>query len=132
MTRPLILTGYLGKDPEIRQTQVRTIQGKRRNRVAQLYDRYEFTTRPRDFIVLSLATHDEHGVTTWHRLVAWNGDQLCYRNLRFAGKGDRIKVEVRPEAFRYTDDEGKERTLRQLIVLRFRVLKRKHIPPEIP
>lgn len=41
-------------------------------------------------------------------------------------------MEVRPEAFRYTDDEGKERTLRQLIVLRFRVLKRKHIPPEIP
>ena len=50
----------------------------------------------------------------------------------FAGKGDRVKVQVRPETFRYTDDDGNERKLRQLIVLRFRVLKRKHIAPEIP
>jgi single-stranded DNA-binding protein len=132
MTRPLILTGYLGKDPEIRQTQVRTIRGKRRNCVAQVYDRYEFTTRPRDFIVLSLATHDEHGVTTWHRLVAWNGDQLCHRNLRFAGKGDLVKVKARPETFKYKAPDGTDCELRQLIVLRFRVLKRKHLPPEIP
>jgi len=61
MKRPLILIGYLGKDPEIRQTRVRTYRGKRLNRVAQRYDRYEFTTRPRDFIVVSLATHDEKG-----------------------------------------------------------------------
>src|SRR5258708_165561 len=86
MTRPLILIGYLGKDPEIRQTRVRTYRGKRRNRVAECFDRYEFTTRPRDFIVVSLATHDDKGEATWHRLVAWNGDQLCHRNLRFAGK----------------------------------------------
>jgi len=132
MTRPLILFGFLGKDPEIRQTRVRTYRVKRLNRVAQCYDRYEFTTRPRNFIVVSLATHDANGETTWHRLVAWNGDQLCHRNLRFAGKGDRVKVQVRPETFRYTDDDGNERKLRQLIVLRFRVLKSKHIPPEIP
>src|SRR5258708_7469652 len=93
---------------------------------------YEFTTRPRDFIVVSLATHDDKGEATWHRLVAWNGDQLCHRNLRFAGKGDRVKVQVRRETFVYTDDDGTERKLRQLIVLRFRVLKRMHIPPEIP
>ena len=131
MIRPLILIGYLGKDPEIRQTQVRTYRGKRHNRVAECFERYEFTTRPRDFIVVSLATHDDQGETTWHRLVAWNGDQLCHRNLRFAGKGDRVKVQVRPETFRYKVD-GEERELRQLIVLRFRVLKRKHIAPEIP
>ena len=102
--------------------------------MAQRYDRYEFTTRPRDFIAGSLATQDDKGEITWHRLVAWNGDQICHRNLRFAGKGDRVKVQVRPETFRYTDDDGNERKLRQLIVLRFRVLKRnpKHIPPEIP
>ena len=40
-------------------------------------------------------------------------------------------MQVRPETFRFTDDDGNER-LRQLIVLRFRVLKSKHIPPEIP
>ncbi len=134
MTRSPILIGYLGKDPEIRQTQVRTIQGKRKNRVAQCFDRYEFTTRPRDFIVLSLATHDDHGVTTWHRLVVWNGDQLCHRNVRFAGQGDRVKVQVRPETFKYKAPDGSERELRQLIVLRFRVLKRnpKRLRPEIP
>jgi single-stranded DNA-binding protein len=132
MTRPLILIGYLGKDPEIRQTRVRTIQGMRKNPIAQVPDPYEYTTRPRDFIVVSLATHDDKGETTWHRLIAWNGDQLCHRNLRFAGKGDRVKVKVRPETFCYKDDKGNEHTLRQLIVLRFRVLQRKHIPPEIP
>ena len=50
----------------------------------------------------------------------------------FGGKGDLVKVKARPETFKYKAPDGTDCELRQLIVLRFRVLKRKHLPPEIP
>jgi hypothetical protein len=130
MTRPLILIGYLGKDPEIRQTRVRTIQGMRKNPIAQVPDPLRVQPAPSRFHRRLPRHPRRQGRTTLG--LRWNGDQLCHRNLRFAGKGDRVKVKVRPETFCYKDDDGHEHKLRQLIVLRFRVLQRKHIPPEIP
>jgi single-stranded DNA-binding protein len=131
MTRPLILTGYLGKDPETRQTQERVYEGSRKNPIAQVLDHYTGRTRSREYIVMSLATH-QGNQTAWYRLVVWSSDQICHRNIRFAGQGDLVKVQAWHEVYRFKADDGTEHEIRQHIVARFRVLKRKHVPPEIP
>src|ERR1700680_1736883 len=131
MTRPLILTGYLGKDPETRQTRERDYEGARHDTAAQVLDHYTGRTRSREYIVMSLATH-QGNQTTWYRLVVWSSDQICHRNIRFAGQGDKVKVQARYEVYRFKADDGTEHEMHQHIVERFRVLKRKHVPPEIP
>jgi single-stranded DNA-binding protein len=127
----LTLTGFLGKDPEIRQTKERTETRRRYNPVALCKDTFEVHIRARDYIVLSLAVHDGDQ-TTWHRLVVWNGDRLAYRNIRFAGKGDRVTVTGRTDTFTFNDAGGASRQIHQLVVEDFRVLRRKRLPPEVP
>jgi single-stranded DNA-binding protein len=133
MTRFRIYIGYLGQDPQIRHTRVRTVTTRRYNRVSETVETREFETRPRPYILLSLATHAQPGgPPTWHRLVVWNGDLLCHRNIRFLGKGDKIKVRARPETYRFEIAPGQHKLLHQLVVDRIRTLKRRHLPPEVP
>ncbi len=67
-----------------------------------------------------------------HRLVVWSSDQICHRNIGFLRQGDRVKVKGRPAVYRFATAEGPTRELRQIVVERMRVLKRRHRPPEIP
>jgi hypothetical protein len=73
-----------GAKPTDCHPQERTITARRLNRVARMYELYEYRTRSRDYLVLSLATHDR-GKTTWHRLVVWNAD-------RMGGRGAVLRV----------------------------------------
>jgi hypothetical protein len=83
----------LGQDPQEPTDELRTVTTRRYNRVSETVETREFETRPRPYILLSLATHAQPGgPPTWHRLVVWNGDLLCHRNIRFLGKGDKIQV----------------------------------------
>jgi single-stranded DNA-binding protein len=131
LLRPVVLVGYLGSDPEVRLTRERSYTATWYNAVADMDETYEGHTRAREFMVLSLYTHD-HGATQRHRLVVWSSDQLCHRNIRAMRQGDRVKVKGRPEIYKFHDGEGKPHELPQVVVERMRLLKRKHLPPQVP
>jgi hypothetical protein len=126
------LTGYLGRNPEMRSTAERTYEALFYNEVAEMHEPYQVHVPSREYLVLSLARH--HGAEAiWHRLVVWNGDQLCHRNIRFAGSGDLVEVVARPDSFK-VGEPGSERVIQQFVVQSFRTLRRssKRRPPEIP
>ena len=100
------LTGYLGRDPEFRNTRARIshrtltrserfvfLHGGRAHRDGD--DVYEETVEvethhsPRGYATLSIATHDRRGRTTWHRIIAWNTDRE-HRTLRWCRSGSRV------------------------------------------
>jgi hypothetical protein len=81
-------------------------------------------------MVLALYTHGNRQ-TQRHRLVVWSSDQICHRNIRFLRQGDLVKVKGRPEVYRFAA-QGVEHELRQIVVERIRVLRRRHRPPEFP
>ena len=146
MGQILTLTGYLGKDPQIRTTQPRTLSRTycRTERFyfehagRRSYDDYdvvedraevEFTTTPRTFAVLSLATHEWKAgkrTTTWHRIVAWSIDDLHF-GIRRLGKGDRVELTGHETSFKTAD--GRE--IQQIELVSFRLVSRK-LRPEIP
>jgi single-stranded DNA-binding protein len=128
--RRITLIGYLGKDREVRQTRERTRIATFHNIVAEMTEEYEVTIRPRDFVVLSLATH-EGPKTIWHRLVAWSPERNGLSNMRLARKGDKVEVTGRPETFTYPGADGLPRTIAQIVVERFRILRLK-APHEVP
>jgi single-stranded DNA-binding protein len=130
LNRTIILTGYLGNRPEIRLTQKRSFTATWENRVAEMSESYDGWTRPREFMVLSLYTHANRQ-TQRHRLVVWSSDQICHRNIAFLRQGDLVKVKGRPEVYRYAAG-GTTHELRQIVVERVRLLKRRDRPPEIP
>ena len=97
MSHPVTLTGYLGRDPQFRETKPRTIKSEIREerfifenggeRVWDEYDiveehaLYDIETTPRTYAVMSLAVHHwESGkrVTTWVRIVAWDADNAHF------------------------------------------------------
>jgi single-stranded DNA-binding protein len=131
LDRPIILTGYLGNRPEIRLTRERSFTASWYNRVAEMSESYDGRTRAREFMVLSLYTHWNRQ-TQRHRLVVWSSDQLCHRTIGFLRQGDLVKVQGRPEVYPFETGDGTSRELRQIIVERMRVLKRKNRSPEIP
>jgi single-stranded DNA-binding protein len=47
-------------------------------------------------------------------------------------QGDLVKVKGRPEVYRYAAADGTKHELRQIVVERVRLLKRRDRPPEIP
>jgi single-stranded DNA-binding protein len=131
----ITLTGYLGKDREVKTTATRTeirtyteynpvIDGEEEREV-------EITRGGREYLLLNLASHrgkDENRTTTWHTLVVWNPERLS--GTRLARKGDCVTVTGRPETYRYTDGNGEERTLHRFVVetFRFKSLKASKIP----
>ena len=63
--------------------------------------------------------------------MVWSSDQICHRNIGFLRQGDLVKVKGRPEVYTF-EAQGTKHELRQIVVERIRVLKRRNRPPEIP
>ena len=135
------LTGYLGQDREIRQTQERTyerwvpttfdlhLEDKVERDDVVLWDRGEHTVPSREYALLSLATHrfqDGAQVTTWHRIVAFNLDRHEHLPVRLCRKGDRVRITGRPSTFKTADG----RTIDQIELDRLEILRGK--APEVP
>jgi single-stranded DNA-binding protein len=116
------LTGYLGKDREDRQTKERTRIATYTNEIAEMTEEYEVTVRPRDYLVLSLATH-RNGQTTWNRLIVWSPERTGLSHVRLGRKGDLVKVTGRPESFRYTAADGTQREVSQIVVVSYKPLR---------
>ncbi len=141
MNDTLTLTGYLGKDPEIRETQERTYTRQtlppllifehaglrlpdRADDIAEEPAEYDVTVPSRAFAVLSLATHSWVGserITTWHRLVVWNVDRLEHLGVRIARKGSKVEISGRLTSFETRDGW----TLEQVELSSFRILQLK-------
>jgi len=135
------LTGYLGQDRQIRQTQERTyerwmpttfdlhLESKVERDDVVLWDRGEHTVPSREYALLSLATHrfrDGAQVTTWHRIVAFNLDRHEHLPVRLCRKGDRVRITGRPSTFKTADG----RTIDQIELDRLEILRGK--APEVP
>jgi len=130
------LTGYLGGDPETRSTQSRTETQLRFNPVAECHDEIEYTTRSRQYLRLSLATHrrDAQGEwqTTWHQLVLWSSDRLEHVNTRLARKGDKVTVTGYEQTYSYIDkDDGTEREITRIVITSLHRWRDKRTPPQM-
>ena len=141
MNDTITLTGYLGKDPEIRETQERTFTRQtpakplifehagsrtldRADDIAEEPLEYDVTTPARAFAVLSLATHNWVGkqqITTWHRIVVWNVDRLEHLGVRIARKGSKVEITGRLTSF----ETREGRALEQIDLSNFRILQLK-------
>jgi len=138
----ITLTGYLGRNRQIRETQERTVA--RRQPPTRLefhlgdFKRYEDvlfdsawhedTIPSREYAVLSLATHqwkDGKDTTIWYRVIVWNSHR-DHRNVRLCRKGDRVKITGRQSSFRTHDG----RSIPQIELVNLETLKTKS--PEIP
>ncbi len=146
MPLTVTLTGYLGKDPLRRATRPRTSTriitrkerfvfelGRRRitdeHDVLEYQDEITFTTTPRDYTVLSVASHHGRGrrrFTHWHRIIAWNTD-WSHRLLHLLAKGDQVEITGRPTSFEATDGN----LIHQLELLDLQILRRKTRPPQV-
>ena len=129
------LIGYLGRPAETRDTATRIVEYEYDNTVAEMVETFEYETRSREYAVFSVATHSGHGAsrtTTWNRCIVWNSDRLEHRGLRMARAGERVAVTGRWETYTYTDQDGTEHTLRQLVVQDFKVIGRKPAPQGDP
>ncbi len=141
MNDTLTLTGYLGKAPEIRETQERTYTRQtpaqslifehrgvrtpqRADDIAEEPAEYDVTVPSRTYAVFSIATHSWYGeqrITTWHRVVVWNVDRLEHLGVRIARKGSRVEVTGPRTSFETRDGL----TLEQIEASSFRILKLK-------
>lgn len=139
MKDTVTLTGYLGRDPEIRDTRERTLTRTDRpespvfvHRGVRVPDsehdicepaaEYDVTIPSREYAVLSLATHTWRGrerITTWHRLIVWNVFRLEFLGVRIARKGSKVQVTGRITV--WTTDDG--RAIKQLEVDELRLLE---------
>ncbi len=145
MSHTVTLTGYLGKDPQFRETKPRTIEsevrqerfifehgGKRTwvdNDIVQHHATYDFETTPRTFAVMSLAVHHwESGrrITNWERIVAWDADNAHF-GLRRLRKGDKVEIIGYRESFKATDGT----TIEQIVLSNFRMIRPRR-PEPIP
>ncbi|MCP3957372.1 MAG: hypothetical protein GY719_05930 [bacterium] len=141
MNDTITLTGYLGKDPEIRETQERTLTRQtpaprlifehaglrhpdRADDIAEEPAEYDVTVPARAYAVLSLATHNWAGrerITTWHRVVVWNVDRLEHLGVRIARKGSKVEITGQRTSFETRDGW----TLEQIELSSFRILQLK-------
>jgi single-stranded DNA-binding protein len=126
----ITVTGYLGKDPETRQTQERTCEVTHRNEIAEMDETYEVTIPPRDYLIASLCVNVTKTEKRWYSLKVWNSDRLEHRAFRLAHAGDLVEVTGYLETIYLRDGMAFE----QLIVQRYQRLRRssKHRAPEIP
>jgi hypothetical protein len=126
----ITVTGYLGKDPEMRDTKERTYEVTARNQVAEMDESYEVTVPARPYLVCSLCVNRSPTQKRWYNLKLWNSDRLEYRPIRLAHAGDLVTVTGYLETFPLPDGSLFE----QLIIQSFQRIRRssKHQPPEIP
>ena len=141
MQDTVTLTGYLGKDPEIRDTQEKTVtlterpalivfeyDGKtvldREDDLMEQPAEYDVTYPSREYGVLSLATHRWDGkrrITSWHRVIVWNVERMEHRGVRIARKGSKVEITGRKTTFNTSDG----RSLEQIELIRLRILELK-------
>ena len=139
------LTGYLGSDLEIRtlpersELRERTVREEAppahlARRYSYYYDQlpvlteeFEIRIPERSFGKLMLAVHRKvlgGWATEWHRLVIEKPESVAMQNVRLFGqKGNRVQVTGRVRKIRFTDREGQERCLTELVVTHFHLLE---------
>lgn len=129
-TQQITLTGFLGADPRILETRERIVEREAYNYLAGAVVPQDFLIPSRPFARISLATH-EGGRTTWHNIVAWNMDQgRRHFGVRIASKGDQVRVKAHWEERRWTDEQGTEHQVRQLVLDDLGFLRKK-VRPEL-
>jgi len=121
-TAPIRVTleGYIGRDREIRYARSRTIEHDACERSDAEFEYVippsSFTTRSKEYIVLSIATHHRtrrESFTKWHRLIVWNTDRAgILHPARLCRKGTKVRIIGRRETF--TTEDG--RIVEQIIV----------------
>ena len=123
-TRTLTLTGYLGRDAQIRLTTPREYRSTRYDPILDGEVVCEGETAVTEYARLSIAVHDGTGrrrTTSWYELRAWDLDHHPdERKIRTAFKGQRVAVQGFEQVHCYTDREGREREFRYLVVTGFR------------
>jgi len=125
------LTGWLGRDREVRYTQERTFEQEFHNELVEMDEVREVTISPREFLVLSLGVGKVGQRKKWHRLVIWSPEQQGLDYVHLARKGDLVRITGRRETFRFTAKDGKKIVIRQIVVKTFKVLKLK-VRQELP
>lgn len=60
--------------------------------------------------------------TTWHTVVVWESKAVSKETLKSIAKGDAVHVIGRIRNQRYTDSEGNERTMSEIIASEFEIL----------
>ncbi len=137
MNQTVTLTGYLGNDPVIGETEPRTWTRSTTNCCKlqlgdtvqpddfALLDGEEDVTAPaREYALLNLATHQQiagRRRTTWHRIVAWNVDRTEHRAVRLSRKGDQVRVTGRRTWFKTRHG----RTVQQIQLERLEIVRNK-------
>jgi single-stranded DNA-binding protein len=130
-TMATTLTGWLGRDREVRYTQKRTFEQEFHNELVEMDEVREVTISPREFLVLSLGVGKVGQKKSWHRLVIWSPEERGLDYVHLARKGDLVRITGRRETFRFTDKHGKKVVIRQIVVKTFKVLKLK-VRHEVP
>ncbi len=121
---PITLTGYLGRDREIRTTHQRTYTARYYDQVTEGWTESEITLATREYALLSVATR-EGRKTTWHRVICWNVERPGTSGVKLARRGDKVKITGRKEIFTWTDDSGEEQEIEQLILQDFQLIQPK-------
>ncbi|MDP9120131.1 MAG: single-stranded DNA-binding protein [Acidobacteriota bacterium] len=117
--KPVTLIGNLGKDRIERYTRARTYTAMVPDPIldGELVER-EFTTRPRPYLKLSLATHGR--TTTWHDLIVWSPDHSTPVQAAYlARKGDKVRVTGHFENFEFETEAGETRSGCHFVVQSF-------------
>ena len=85
-------------------------------------------------VATSLAYKDKDGTpiyeTTWLNVSAWSDKPERADAVRLE-KGDRVEVEGRLRAFKYTDAQGNERASYEVIAQRVRILDEARLDPQM-
>ena len=141
------LTGYLGNDPDIRETEERTYtEPQPPTRLeyhlggVMQYDElleeaaeYDVTSPSREYAVFSLAEHTSQNgknATKWHRVMAWNVDRLEHFAVRLARRGDKVRITGRQTTFVVRKGRNKGKTIVQIELIKLEILQTK--APQIP
>ena len=119
MNPSIVLTGYVGKDPQHRPPHESANTVPRYGTLAEVCELSASRSRMRDALVIPLITPGSRQAER-HQLVVLSRDQ---RRLRFPRRGDRVEVQGRPEILRYRDRDGAIRMIHQVVVERLRVLE---------
>jgi single-strand DNA-binding protein len=101
----VILVGNLGRDPEVRNT-----QGGQK--VVELRVATSESWNDRQ-------TNERQERTEWHRVVIWN-ERLGEVAERFLRKGRKVYLEGSLQTRKYTDKDGQERYVTEVVLQRFR------------
>jgi hypothetical protein len=119
MNPSIVLTGYVGRDPQNREPHEWPIMVPRYNTIAEVCELSASRSRMRDGLVIPLYTPGDRQ-TERHQLVVLSRDQ---RRLRFPRRGDRVEVQGRPEILRVEARAGTSREIHPIVGERLRGLE---------